>query len=358
MQKQIRLGVVGYGGRGVNLFEYATQTFAGILPAAICECDLDRLARARASQPDAAHFDDFDEMLASGTLDALLVETPATCHAEFCARALEHSIHVLSDIPPVASVEEAERLWEAGTKSEALFMTGANPNMAAWIDEVIDLRVKGLLGDPYYIECEYIHDCRSLWPESPWRATLEPIKYCTHDLGPVLRIIDEAPEWVSCFDTGSHVNREEGQHDAMAALFRTPSNVVIRFLASLINNRPKEGHQVRLYTTKGYFEALPPYLAPEDGGFIFHSIERDGADEMTALDIPPVGPAYRAFTGTGHGGWDHALLDQFFAAIRAGAPSPIPLREGLRMTLPGIFAAESARRGGELMRIAYPWDSE
>ena len=31
------------------------------------------------------------------------------------------------------------------------------------------------------------------------------------------------------------------------------------------------------------------------------------------------------------------------------------LSEGLRMSLPGIYAAESARRGGELTNIKYPW---
>jgi hypothetical protein len=57
----------------------------------------------------------------------------------------------------------------------------------------------------------------------------------------------------------------------------------------------------------------------------------------------------------GHGGADYAMLEAFFRAIREGGPSPISLREGLRMTLPGLYAAESARRGGELVRIRYPW---
>ena len=60
----------------------------------------------------------------------------------------------------------------------------------------------------------------------------------------------------------------------------------------------------------------------------------------------------------GHGGADFALLDRFFNAIRKGLPSPIGLREGLRMSLPGIYAAESAQRGGELTDIEYPWSKE
>ena len=60
--------------------------------------------------------------------------------------------------------------------------------------------------------------------------------------------------------------------------------------------------------------------------------------------------------GGGHGGMDYAMLDRFFAALQNGTEAPIPLKEGLRMTLPGIYAEESAKRGGEVLSIRYPWD--
>ena len=37
--------------------------------------------------------------------------------------------------------------------------------------------------------------------------------------------------------------------------------------------------------------------------------------------------------------------------------APISLKEGLEMTLPGIYAEESAKRGGAVIRIRYPWDA-
>ena len=53
----------------------------------------------------------------------------------------------------------------------------------------------------------------------------------------------------------------------------------------------------------------------------------------------------------GHGGMDYALMDKFLRAIRDGAPAPISLREGLAMTLPGIYAEESSKRGGEVITM-------
>ena len=40
----------------------------------------------------------------------------------------------------------------------------------------------------------------------------------------------------------------------------------------------------------------------------------------------------------------------------AGEKEPtLNMREALRMTLPGIYALQSARSGGELTKIRYPW---
>ena len=59
---------------------------------------------------------------------------------------------------------------------------------------------------------------------------------------------------------------------------------------------------------------------------------------------------------TGHGGIDYAMLDHFFQALLKKAPPPISLREGLRMTIPGIYAEQSARQKGAILEIHYPWE--
>ena len=52
------------------------------------------------------------------------------------------------------------------------------------------------------------------------------------------------------------------------------------------------------------------------------------------------------------------MLDHFFEAVRSGGEAPISVKEGLIMTLPGIYAEESAKRGGEVLRMRYPWDED
>ena len=61
---------------------------------------------------------------------------------------------------------------------------------------------------------------------------------------------------------------------------------------------------------------------------------------------------------SGHGGADYVLLEDYINALLTGGKPPISLREGLRMTLPGIYAEMSAKQGGKLLEIKYPWDNE
>ena len=166
--------------------------------------------------PDTAFYEDYDRMLEEAKLDAVIVETGADIHAAFCIKALEKNINVLSDIPNVATLKEAEDLWQASLKSKAEIYTGANPNFQKFTVLLNDFYNKGLLGKPYCMEAEYIHWSlpRSemsihLNENGDWRKLLIPIRYCTHSLGPLLTVLDEELRKVSCFGTGQHADKAE-----------------------------------------------------------------------------------------------------------------------------------------------------
>ena len=134
--KKIRLGVVGLGHRGRMMFELAGTKFDCVIPAAACDLfprnwhEKQWLMDKPMNEifPDAVFYESYDEMLKKAGLDAVLVETGADVHADFCVKALEKNIHVLTDIPVVANLKEAERLWQASQKSSAMISVGANPN--------------------------------------------------------------------------------------------------------------------------------------------------------------------------------------------------------------------------------------
>ena len=53
----------------------------------------------------------------------------------------------------------------------------------------------------------------------------------------------------------------------------------------------------------------------------------------------------------GHGGADGTMMRDFIRCIIEDTKPPIDVEIGIRMSLPGIIANESAKRGGELMEI-------
>jgi predicted dehydrogenase len=354
-EQKVRLGVIGFN-RGKGFLEIAANQFENVIPAAICDLDPEKQRIARESFPETPVFASLDDMLEQATLDALIVETPANYHAEICAKTLAAGIHVMSDVPCVDSVEEGELLFAAVKTAQPIYMSGANPNFRPTTEALLDVYERGLLGKVYYVETEYVHDLRSLYESSPWRIKYPPIKYCTHSLGPILEVINEDFEQVSCFGTGSHILNLPGQHDVMSALLRTKSNVVTRLMVSFVNNYNFDGsHLIRIFGTEGSALIHPvtgEFKLFSNKSFIKHSCNPD-----MSLDILKTLPRYANRPESHyHGGTDYALIERFLTAIRTGAPSPVPVEKALRMCLPGIFALTSAEKGGELTRIKYPWN--
>ena len=116
-------------------------------------------------------------------------------------------------------------------------------------------------------------------------------------------------------------------------------------------------HSYRVFGTEGYMEKTERM----GEAVIYYNSQKELDTSLKKIDGSKTPPAYRdnpkALAG-GHDGMDYAMLDHFFDALIKGKSAPISLRQGLAMTLPGIYAEESSRRGGEVMRMRYPWDPD
>ena len=372
--KKLRIGVVGLGHRGRGMFRLACDKFDFVTAAAACDkfphnfyeqqwrCD-EAIAK---TYPDCVFYESYDEMLEKADLDAVIVETGADVHADFCIKALEKNISVLTDIPVVANLSEAERLWKAAEKSKAMISVGANPNEQKFTVMLKKFYENGYLGEPYCMEAEYIHwslpnseEKVKLNENGNWRKLLCPIRYCTHSLGPLLTVLKEDLRYVSCMGTGQHGPKEEYmpgviKDDMSCAQFQTESGVVVRLMRNG-RCRAKIGHHnYRVFGTEGYMERIERFEKP----VIRYNSMKDNP-ELQEIGGEFMPPAYAGNPdAVGHGGMDYAMMDKFLRALRDKTAAPISLREGLAMTLPGIYAEESSKRGGALMKMYYPWDKE
>ncbi len=367
--EKIKVGVVGLGHRGRAMAELSAA-FECVELTAVCDIKPSNWyekqwghAQALADVfSETVFYEDYDRMLDEASLDAIIVETGADIHAEFCIKALNKDINVLSDIPNVASLKEAEDLWKAAEKSKAMISTGANPNEQKFVVLLKDFYSNGLLGKPYCMEAEYIHwflpDSKEnlhLNENGDWRKRLVPIRYCTHSLGPLLTILDEELRKVSCFSTGRQTE-DSTNDDMMCAQFQTNSGVIVRLMRNGRCRAEIGLHNYRVFGTEGYMERIDRFDKPVIRYNSTKELDKS-LKEISGEFMPPEYANDEKAKGH-HGGIDYAMLDHFFDAVLNDKPAPISLKEGLSMTLPGIYAEESAKRGGQVIRMQYPWDPD
>ena len=137
----------------------------------------------------------YDEMLAQG-LDIVFVASPVPLHCQHTVAALDAGCHVLQEVTLASTLEECRKLLAAvQAHPRQKFMLAENCCYWAHILSWREMWGQGLLGDFMYAEAEYIHDTRFLLREADgsitWRASMPPIHYCTHSLGPLLKVTGE-----------------------------------------------------------------------------------------------------------------------------------------------------------------------
>jgi predicted dehydrogenase len=70
-----------------------------------------------------ADYDDYDALLASGTIDAVYIALPNEMHKDFCIRAMKAGIHVLCEKPIATTIADARAMRVAAERSGVQFMT-------------------------------------------------------------------------------------------------------------------------------------------------------------------------------------------------------------------------------------------
>jgi predicted dehydrogenase len=119
----VRVAVVGTGYWGLS----HVRTFAAEPTASltwICDRDPSALQRATAIAPTARTTDRFEDVLDAADVDAVVLATPATTHAELTIRCVERGRHVLVEKPLALSVADGERVVAAAARSSATVLIG------------------------------------------------------------------------------------------------------------------------------------------------------------------------------------------------------------------------------------------
>ena len=98
--------------------------------------------------PDVVGYDDYDDLLASGKIDAVYIALPNSMHADYSVRASKAGVHALVEKPLAVTVEECEAMIKAAADADTLLMTAYRLHSEPGSVKVLELIANGEIGEP------------------------------------------------------------------------------------------------------------------------------------------------------------------------------------------------------------------
>ncbi|MBQ6021097.1 MAG: Gfo/Idh/MocA family oxidoreductase [Clostridia bacterium] len=123
----VRIGIIGVGGiaNAAHIPAYLKNPHAQIV--ALCDIDAKRAEAAKKKFfKDAAVYEDYMDLLADETIDAVDICTPNYLHSEIAVEAFRAGKHVLCEKPDAVSVDEAEKMYAASLDAGKILMVIRN----------------------------------------------------------------------------------------------------------------------------------------------------------------------------------------------------------------------------------------
>jgi UDP-N-acetylglucosamine 3-dehydrogenase len=159
---KLRVGVIGCGSiaQHRHLPEYKSNKTVELI--AVCDINEER-AKTVAERYDVKAYTNYEELLSSGSVDAVSVCTPNYLHAPISIAALNAGIHVLCEKPMATSKEEAEAMIAASKESGKKLMIGHNQRFVPSHQKARQLIQSGEIGKIYSFRTAFGHGGPEGW---------------------------------------------------------------------------------------------------------------------------------------------------------------------------------------------------
>ncbi len=353
---KIKGGCIGLGPRGSHLMEILFAN-PNIIPCAVCDLDEAKLEKARklieeqTGVKDVKYCTSVEEFLKTD-VEAVVVATHIDTHAEISAQALNAGKHVICEIPNIANFEQAKILSKAVKGNpKSKFMVGENCCYWGFINTWKKMYEDGLIGTALFCEADYLHMSKSMTdPGQPktWRSYLSAVTYMTHDIGPLLYILDDTCDEIWGFTPD--INPIEDEHPGPpngAAMIKTKKGALIKIFIGFGIQKREQCHNYVIYGSKGSLEnqRTGPFAARQTYA------DLSSIPNTESVLTIPAKISYPGVNTGGHGGADGRMMEDFVKCIINDTKPPLDLEFGLNIAIPGILADISAKEGGKAMKM-------
>lgn len=364
----VRIGIIGPGSRGKELLRNMLRV-PGVKIQAAADVYEPRFREVDTLCGYAvASHKDYRQLLDRKDLDAIVVATPLSMHAEHVVAALGSGRHVYGEKTLAFTVPQAQQIVHAAQSSKRIFQVGHQYRYAAWIRAAIDRVSKGEIGDVTHVY-GYWHrnsDWRRPVPTPSMERLINWRLYNEYSLGLLAElgshqidianwVFGEAPQ--AALASGSVAVYHDGREndDNVQAILSYSKGR--RFVFSSITDNAKEGDQVWVYGTRGSLN-----LTLQDADF-YYEPKRSAptvVDAKTQARGIATGASYRAsgempYRGPGKK-FDVPVVEDptatacrsFIDCVRTGKQPLSDVLVGLRSALGVIAANKSLKTRAEV----------
>lgn len=171
----VRVAVIGVGNMGAA---HARTLVAGEVPGAelVAVCDVRKEMESWVSShlpATVTYWQDAEQMMASGTIDAVIIATPHYDHPEQAIQAFRHGLHVMIEKPAGVYTKQVRKMNEAAAASGKVFSMMYNQRTNPLYIKLRDLIASGELGEvrrTNWIITNWYRS-QSYYDSGGWRAT-------------------------------------------------------------------------------------------------------------------------------------------------------------------------------------------
>lgn len=220
---RLRIGVVGIGNMGsahaVQIFEKKIQSAE---LTAVCDNSRERLEWAeKRFGSSIAQYDDYEQFLDCGKMDAVIIATPHKLHPVIAQKAFEKGLHVLTEKPAGIDTVSVRKMNEAAKQSGVVFGIMYNQRTNPLYRKLRDAVKGGILGEikRFIWIINNWYRTQAYYDSGDWRATWNGegggvlLNQCPHNLD-IWQWIMGMPVRVRAFCNMGHYHHIQVEDDA------------------------------------------------------------------------------------------------------------------------------------------------
>lgn len=386
--KDIKIGFIGLGSRGMSLLKYCVLKQEKHV-VAVCDVYEDRAREGAAlvkemSGKDALAYLNYEDVLNHSEINTVIIATSWETHIEIATKAMEAGKAVGLEVAGAYTIEDCFKLVDTYERTKTPFMLLENCCFGKREMMILNMVEKGVFGKVVHCSGGYQHDLREEIitgrEERHYRLRNYLSRNCdnypTHELGPIARIlkINRGNRMLTLASTASKAcglkdyvekkraddeffkGKEFAQGDVVTTVIKCAGGETITL--TLDTTLPR--YYCRGFTVRGtnamYEEATDSIFMDGTDDFQYDYNWRQhcvgNAEKYEEEYQHPVWKKYlEDGIQKGHGGMDYLEFKIFFEALENDQPMPVDVYDAASWMAVTVLSEMSVARGGAVVDI-------